>query len=182
MILQQGMGRMERRRTRTRYHHRLFMATESSSELVTKKYEAAISCYHKAVALDRQRWLSRLGFLKCVFAKDYNSTLTDLTDCTEEYGLMYEQAHSLEFYMGVCLLQLNQNHEAQNYLSYSSIVNKRVFRVVFSFCAHFFSLRTTSIMNAVAVFNVPNFRLARKLIECKTIQACTRTAIAFIHY
>ena len=32
-----------------------------------KKYESAIRYYNKAVLYDRQTWLSRLGFLKCIF-------------------------------------------------------------------------------------------------------------------
>lgn len=73
-----------------------------------KKYHLAIKYYNKAVELDRQRWLSRLAFLKCVFAKDYNGALVDCINYINEFGSTYEQDHSLEFYMGISYLQLNQ--------------------------------------------------------------------------
>jgi len=73
-----------------------------------KKYQLAIMYYNKAVDLDRQQWLSRLAFLKCIFAKDYNGALVDLIAYKKEYGSTYEQDHTLEFYMGICYLQLNQ--------------------------------------------------------------------------
>jgi len=77
-----------------------------------KKYQLAIKYYNKAVGLDRQRWLSRLAFLKCIFAKDYNGALDDLIDYKNEYGSTYEQDHTLELYMGICYLQLNQFDKA----------------------------------------------------------------------
>jgi len=73
-----------------------------------KKYQLAITYYNKAVDFDRQHWLSRLAFLKCIFAKDYNGALDDLIAYIKEYGSTYEQDHTLEFYMGICYLQLNQ--------------------------------------------------------------------------
>ena len=77
-----------------------------------KKYQLAITYYNKAVAFDNQEWLSRLAFLKCIFAKDYNGSLTDLSTYKAAYGSIYEQDHSLEFYMGICYLQLNQFDDA----------------------------------------------------------------------
>ena len=73
-----------------------------------KKYQLAISCYNKAVQFNRKRWLSRLGFLKCIFAKDYIGSLADLKTYISEFGSTVEQDHSLEIYMGICYLQLNQ--------------------------------------------------------------------------
>jgi len=73
-----------------------------------KKYQLAISYYNKAVELDRETWLSRLAFLKCVFAKEYDNALIDLIQYKKEFGSTYEQDHPLEFYMGLCYLQLNQ--------------------------------------------------------------------------
>lgn len=77
-----------------------------------KKYQLAIIYYTKAVELDRQQWLSRLAFLKCIFAKDYEGSLADLINYKKEFGSTLEQDHSLEFYMGICYLQLNQFNEA----------------------------------------------------------------------
>jgi len=77
-----------------------------------KKYQLAISYYDKAVHLDREKWLSRLGFLKCIFAKDYSSALVDLIDYQKEFGSTHEQDHTLEFYIGICNLQLNHYDNA----------------------------------------------------------------------
>lgn len=77
-----------------------------------KKYQLAIAYYNKAVVLDRQHWLSRLGFLKCIFAKDYKGALADLIAYKKEYGSIYEQDHPLELYIGICYLQLNQFDKA----------------------------------------------------------------------
>lgn len=77
-----------------------------------KKYKLAISCYDRAVELDRKRWLSRLAFLKCIFAKDYQGALVDLKSCKKEFGSSYQQDHSTEFYMAICYLQTNQYQKA----------------------------------------------------------------------
>lgn len=87
-----------------------------------KKYSQAIEFYDKAVKLDPARWLSRLGFLKCIFAKDYSAALFDLTKATKTYGTIYEQDHSLEFYKAICHLQLNNFKKALGILKTS--VNK----------------------------------------------------------
>ena len=82
-----------------------------------KKYQLAIDYYDKAVQFDRQRWLARRGFLKCIFAKDYQGALDDLTAYKTEFGSTFEQDHSLEFYMGICHLQLNQFQKALEVLN-----------------------------------------------------------------
>jgi len=78
----------------------------------TQKYSQAILYYNKAVELDPQKWLSRLGFLKCIYAKDYHAALKDLVSYKNEFGSTYEQDHALEFYVGLCYLQINQFEQA----------------------------------------------------------------------
>ena len=70
------------------------------------KYEEAIHYYEKAIALDPEQWLSRLGYLKCIFAKNYTSALEDLDAYIKTYGSTYEQDHALEVYQAICHLQL----------------------------------------------------------------------------
>lgn len=82
-----------------------------------KKYQQAITYYEKAIALDREKWLSRLGFLKCIFAKDYQGAIKDLTAHNKEFGSTYEQNHLLELYIGIAHLQLNQYDEALELLN-----------------------------------------------------------------
>lgn len=82
-----------------------------------KKYQLATDYYDKAVQFDRQRWLARRGFLKCIFAKDYQGALDDLTAYKTEFGSTFEQDHSLEFYEGICHLQLNEFQKALDVLN-----------------------------------------------------------------
>lgn len=81
-----------------------------------KKYQLAIGFYNKAVTLDRKNWLSRRGFLKCIFAKDYLGAISDFEAYKKDFGSTYEQDHSLDFYIGICYLQLNQFDQALNIL------------------------------------------------------------------
>ena len=56
--------------------------------------------------------MSRLAFLNCIFAKDYNESLADLIAYKNEFDSTYVQDHLLEIYIGICYLQLNQFDEA----------------------------------------------------------------------
>lgn len=84
-----------------------------------RKYELAIACYEKAVTYNRRRYLSRRGFLKCVFAKSYESALKDINTYQKEFGNTYENDHSLDFYKALCHLGLNQYEEALKILKTS---------------------------------------------------------------
>jgi tetratricopeptide (TPR) repeat protein len=82
-----------------------------------KKYGLAVSCMERASKYDRKTWLARQGFLKCIFAKDYKDALSDLLAYQSEFGSTYVQDHPIEFYAGLCYLQLNQFERAQTVLS-----------------------------------------------------------------
>lgn len=82
----------------------------------TKKYELAVACYDKAVFYDRRNYLSRRGFLKCIFQKNYRSALADLEAAEQEFGIEYQNDHSCRFYMALCHLQLGQFQQAENLL------------------------------------------------------------------
>jgi tetratricopeptide (TPR) repeat protein len=73
-----------------------------------KKYTLAIDYYDKAVKYDRKQWLSRRAFLKCIFSKDYKGAIEDFELYKKEFGMTYEQDHPIDFYIGMCYLQLNQ--------------------------------------------------------------------------
>jgi tetratricopeptide (TPR) repeat protein len=73
-----------------------------------KKYQLAISYQQRAVDLKPRLWKARLAFLKCIFAKDYQNALADFISYKKEFGSTFEQDHAIEFYMGICYLQLNQ--------------------------------------------------------------------------
>lgn len=78
----------------------------------TRKYDLAIEYYGKAVYYNREKYLSRRGFLICVFAKRYRLALEDIRAYHSEYGETYENDHSLRFYEGLCYLGLNQYEDA----------------------------------------------------------------------
>jgi len=118
-----------------------------------KKYELAIKYYEKAVDLDRQQWLSRLAFLKCIFAKDYSEALNDLIAYKNEYGSTYEQDHTLEFYMGICYLQLNQFENAFMILKENVDIQEKEYGVSW---VHFLDRYYL----AVAYYELDNFAMA----------------------
>jgi tetratricopeptide (TPR) repeat protein len=90
-----------------------------------KKYNLAISYYEKAVQSDPERWLARLGFLKCIFAKDYLGSNRDLKAYLQKFGSTYEQDHPLEFYIGLNYLQTNQLEKAHQTLQQSIIQQEK---------------------------------------------------------
>lgn len=78
----------------------------------SRRYELAIACYDRAVLYDRKKWLSRLAFLKCVFAKQYTSALLDIEAYHTEYGETYENDHTLSFYEALCYIGLAEFEKA----------------------------------------------------------------------
>lgn len=77
------------------------------------KYQVALQYYDKAVALDRETYLGRRGYLKCLFQKDYKSALLDLENAQSAYGNKYENDHTYAFYIALCYLQLNDYEKAR---------------------------------------------------------------------
>ena len=80
------------------------------------KYDLAYKYYEKAIALDPEVWLSRFGYLQCIFAKRYSEALETLNRYTTMYGNTYEQDHDLIFFKALCHLQLEQYKEAETLL------------------------------------------------------------------
>ncbi len=74
----------------------------------TKKYSEAERYFKKAVALKPQEYLCRFGFLKCIFSQDYAEAKEILESYIVQYGSTFEQDHPLEFYIGICQLQLRE--------------------------------------------------------------------------
>ncbi len=77
-----------------------------------RKYQMAVKYFEKAVKYDREKYLSRSGFLKTVFVKDYHAALKDLIAYENEFGNTYENDHSIPFYKTLCYLSLNQPEKA----------------------------------------------------------------------
>ncbi|MDR2221633.1 MAG: tetratricopeptide repeat protein [Flavobacteriaceae bacterium] len=81
-----------------------------------RKYDLAIQCYDKVVQYNRKNYLSRRGYLKCIFQKDYKGAIVDLEMAQKEFGYNYENDHSYQFYIALCYLQLNQFEKAEQIL------------------------------------------------------------------
>lgn len=82
----------------------------------TKKYTLAVACYDKAVKYDRENYLGRRGYLKCIFQKDYLSTIEDMEQAQKEFDYNYQNDHSYSFYIALCYLQLQEFSKAQEIL------------------------------------------------------------------
>lgn len=81
-----------------------------------KKYDLAMQCYDKAVLYDRQNYLGRRGYLKCIFQKNYKDAILDLEAAQKEFGYGYQNDHSYQFYIALCHLQLNEFEKAEQIL------------------------------------------------------------------
>lgn len=82
----------------------------------TKKYDLALACYDKAVFYDRETYLGRRGYLKCIFKKDYQGAIEDMQLAQEEFGYNYQSDHSYSFYIALSYLQLNAFTKAHEIL------------------------------------------------------------------
>ena len=79
----------------------------------TKKYDLALACYDQAVRYDRTNYLSRRGYLKCIFKKDYKGAIEDMELALSEFGYGYQSDHSYPFYIALSYLQLNAFEKAR---------------------------------------------------------------------
>lgn len=78
-----------------------------------KRYAEGLPFLNQAVRYDRQRYLDYRGFMKCIFAKDYQGALEDFSNCIAERGNSYVMDHSYKFYSALCLIQLKQYDRAE---------------------------------------------------------------------
>lgn len=82
----------------------------------THKYELALEYYNKAVQYDRESYLGRRGFLKCIFQKNYKDAIIDMETAEKEFGYGFQNDHSYQFYIALCHLQLNNFAKAAQVL------------------------------------------------------------------
>lgn len=78
-----------------------------------RKYELGMHYLDRAVQLDTFSYLPYRAFMKCIFTKEYRSSLNDFQACKILYGNNFVMDHSFDFYMAVCYLQLNQFDTAE---------------------------------------------------------------------
>ncbi len=77
------------------------------------EYIKAYSLDEKAAELDSQQFVSYLGFLKCIFTKDYSGAIIDFNRAIRIIPGGGEMDHSFYFYLGICYLELGKYPEAE---------------------------------------------------------------------
>lgn len=82
----------------------------------TRKYDLALESFDKAVKYNRKAFLSRRGYLKCIFKKDYRAAIEDLEQAEKEFGEVNQNDHSLKFYVALSYLGLNEFSIAERIL------------------------------------------------------------------
>ncbi|MXN92063.1 tetratricopeptide repeat protein [Flavobacterium sp. Sd200] len=78
-----------------------------------RKYELGMSFIDRAVQYDRNEYQDYRAFIKCIFSKQYQEAINDFTDCKNRYGNRFVMDHNYDFYISLCLLQLNRFAEAE---------------------------------------------------------------------
>jgi tetratricopeptide (TPR) repeat protein len=76
------------------------------------EYTKAYQLDTKAAELDPAQYLSYLGFLKCIFTKDYSGAITDFKKAIQIVPGGGEMDHGFYFYLGICYLKLGNYPEA----------------------------------------------------------------------
>lgn len=78
-----------------------------------RKYEVGMEHLNNAVLYDPERWQPYRAFIKCIFAKTYREAIADFEECKTKFGNTYVMDHTLDFYIGLCYLQLNDFGRAE---------------------------------------------------------------------
>ncbi|WP_241492433.1 tetratricopeptide repeat protein [Lacinutrix himadriensis] len=83
------------------------------------KDELGLPFLEKAAALDPEKWLDYMAFMKCIFSKNYKDAIVDFNKALELNGESYVMDHSYYFYLGLCNLQLNAFEKAKDFFEKS---------------------------------------------------------------
>ena len=76
------------------------------------EYIKAYALDEKAAQLDSPQFVSYLGFLKCIFTKDYTGAIMDFNRANRIIPGGAEMDHSFYFYLGLCYLELEKYPDA----------------------------------------------------------------------
>jgi tetratricopeptide (TPR) repeat protein len=77
------------------------------------EYIKAYRLDEKAAELDSQQFVSYLGFLKCIFTKDYAGAIIDFNRAIRIIPGGGEMDHGFYFYLGICYLELGNYPESE---------------------------------------------------------------------
>lgn len=86
-----------------------------------RKYSVGKPFLAKAVEYDPKNYLSYSAFMKCLFSKEYEESITEFMDMKKRYGDSYVMDHTYNFYIGLDYLQLNQFEKAKEFLEKSKV-------------------------------------------------------------
>ncbi len=77
------------------------------------EYAKAYQLNEKAAELDSQQFIPYLGFLKCIFTKDYAGAIINFNQAIRLSPGGAEMDHDYYFYLGICHLQMHNYTEAE---------------------------------------------------------------------
>ncbi len=81
------------------------------------KYSLGMEYVAKAIRFDStMQSLEYRGFINCIFFKDYPSAIRDFEASKQKVGDEIFMDHTLNFYIGLSYLQLNQYQKAKDYI------------------------------------------------------------------
>jgi tetratricopeptide (TPR) repeat protein len=81
------------------------------------EYIKAYMLDEKAAQLDSQQFIPYLGFLLCIFTKDYQGAITHFNESVRILPGGDVMDHSFYFYLGICYLKLRQFSQAEKNFS-----------------------------------------------------------------
>lgn len=88
------------------------------------KYEIGMNLIDSAVYYDLNNYLNYRAFLKCIFQKNYKSSLEDFNLSISKNCEDNIMDHTRHFYMGLCYLQLNDFFNAEKCFNIS--INEQI--------------------------------------------------------
>lgn len=86
--------------------HAWYWQQKSMPLYKSQRYEIGKPYLDSAVRYDPDKWLDYRAFMKCIFERDYASSLREFHNCKAQFGGRHVMDHPYDFYMGLCHLQL----------------------------------------------------------------------------
>ncbi|AZA77312.1 hypothetical protein EG347_07230 [Chryseobacterium sp. G0186] len=91
-----------------------------------KKYELGMTYLDKAVELDKtNHYKEYRAFIKCLFQKDYVSSLNEFKELSKENEAGAVMDHPYGFWMALCCLQLNQFDLSRQYMEKAVLFGRK---------------------------------------------------------
>ncbi|WP_414617778.1 tetratricopeptide repeat protein [Dyadobacter sp. 32] len=76
-------------------------------------FSTAFDFVNKAVEIDKKGWLAYRGYLHCIFTRNYERALVDLTEAQTLEPYAHTMDHTYFFYFGLCHLGTGQYERAE---------------------------------------------------------------------